>query len=511
MSSFPANANVVQFLDTSNPAFSAYDRMVAEAMYSGGRAFEAIKDSILDPRAADCDPRYRMSRLAIARYTVWVAGIFDNYIQTAFTNEPKLVFTIDEDFDIADDEAEAKLEYYNSLNDGLEDILQPRNRDMILHGCGYLTVSFPEKGDIANYGNQKFLGALDAYLCYLSPREVTDWRCDLMGNLIWVKTYQMELTRSTDYGPCDFELHTWTYYTPTDKIVYQAKRKIGDKWDKKSFGTKVSDKPNSLGLPIFECSLADQICLFERVRVAAQGLFNFEADWAFGLKSQCYAQPFVASDKPLAEIIGRGSGNANEFSIWQLEKDGKCGYIVPENVAFDSVENAVAKGRESLFTTTNSEALNIGEKDQHAASGEAKAQDRQPAEAIASAYARALKAALGRSVDYIIKARKDDGIVKYKILGLDNFNPLTVASKIKNVTAYFALPGSETAKRVAMNDLDQTMAVNATPEEREDIDEEKLELEVSPKPVPPTQDPEANDDAGKEGIDDEPQVEASVK
>lgn len=514
MSNFPSTVPVVSFLNVTNPLYSRFNCDLAEAMYTGGAAFDRLKNLLLDPRVADQTPGYRDSRLAIARYTDWIAGIFDNYVQTAFTNPPKLMFFIDKDADLPEQDAEEKLDYYNSLNDGLEDLAQGRNRDMILHGSGFFTVSFPDAELQPSLGLQKKLGALDAQLCYLSPSEIEDWSYDLLGDIEWVKTHQMQLVRTVAFGPCDTELHTWTYFTQTEKVVYQATKKVGKEWDeKKDFGKLVQQVSNGLGLPIFECRLADRICLFERVRTAALSVWNFESDWAFALKAQCYGQPWVSSKLSKTEIFGKGPGSANEFNVWHLGEGGSCGYLLPQGVAFDSIKDAVESGRQSLFTSCNAEALQIGEKDQHAASGEAKQQDRQPAEAIASAYARSLRCSICEAVDYIIAARKDEGVVTYQLLGLDNFNPITVASKIKNVTSYLALPGSPTAKRIALNDLDQTMAVNATPEEREQINEEKEELDVEPKPIAPPapQGAEPDDDGDEEDDDQEDQKQDEVK
>jgi hypothetical protein len=458
----------VKFLLTTSPCYNASKIQLAEALYHAGDSFDVIKRRVLYSRAADKNMAYLNSRLQHAEYVAYISGIFDQFISTAFTNPPSLVFSAT----TQDIDTEAKLAYYNTLNECLDDLLKGRALDMILHGYGLLTVSYPnEIGYVRSLGEQIKAGSLDAKLTYLPIDTVEDWQTDTLGNLQWVKTHTVELTRSVPFGECDLEKHTWTYFTNDQKVIYEATKKTIEVWTDKDFANKVYEKSITTGLPIFECSQGDRICLFERVKRAAIGLFNREASLDFALFSQCYGQACYSGEKNQNEI----AGEANEFALWMLGPNGKFEYVIPKDVAFQSLEKNAEKKQQNLMTCINAEALQLGQRDQHAASGAAKQQDRMPVESYSAMLASHLTCVLNKAVNYIIASRGDTGIIKYKVQGLDSFNNSDLSDTIDDVTKFVQLPVGKTAKALVLASLSQQMADNATPEERKTIDDEQEE------------------------------------
>lgn len=480
---FPSELEV-KYLQTTNPDYSLFDCMLAEAMYQGGKLFDKFKRQLIYKRQADKNKTYLDSRLDRAEYTNWVAGVFDNYVSTAFTCPPQFVF----------DGPVGVLPYYNTLNKDLRKVSMGRARDILNHGYGVFTVSFPSQDPtLPNFGMQKQIGELSPTICYVHPTQIVDWRLDELGKLIWLKTLTMDETRSTEFGPCDQELYTWSYYTDSLKVSYQAtKKKDQVDFDNLAMAKRVALVPYTTGLPFFECSLADRLCIFERVKRLAISLFNSEADYNFALAANCYPQPWYAGPNQTNSI----ATSMNEWTLWSLGTGGTVGYLQPDGVPFEALDKVCERKRSAFFTTMNSEALNMGDKDQHAASGDAKAHDRLPAEASASMLALALRETLCELMDYIIACRNEVGIVTYKLIGLDTFNPLSLASKIANTTAFIPLPASETAKRLNLVDLAQSMAPHASPEEREQIISEQMEMDIKP-PAPivaPPPDPSTKQD-----------------
>ena len=468
----------IKLLNVCNPCFSRSSVAIAAALYEGGCRFDCLKSALLYRRQADDSPNYRYAREQAAEYFNYLGGIFDFFADTAFQAPPELIFTGDA----------GKLDYYNTLNDGLADLLQGRMLDMMVHGYGLLTTSYPATPLVAatTLGQELQAGALDAQLRYISPDVVEDWQLDQMGELLWLKVHFIEDARSVEYGKADEELHTWIYITATEKAVYQAKLKKPDhpteEWEGKDDpkeAQRTEYTPFDGGLPVYEVSLPDRGCLMERCKRAAIRLFNSEAGYDFALDLQCYAQPTYSGPLEKNEL----NTKANEFAMWMGGTGGQFSYLIPQGVAFDSLRARCERQRGALTEIIRAAITSQGDKDQHAASGAAKTQDRAPAEACARLCAGKLVLGLTAAVKSIIAKRGDTNAVEFTLKGMDDFSPLALADKLANMTAFNALPASKLAKEIALRNLSQAMATGATPEEREEIENE--ELDVDPEPPAP--------------------------
>lgn len=468
MAAFPQQLDV-KFLNTTHPCYNAYNLALAEALIEGGDQFDALKHRILYRRVADQNPQYLASRLQHAEYEDVLGGIFDYYISTTFTHPIRVVFAIED---------EDKLEYYNGLNDGLNDLLMGRQRDMLAYGYGLLSVSYPETDSGAqNLAQQLTDKSLDAVITYIPIPSVEDWEITPLGDLVWIKTHTIEMARSTPFGPAEREHHTWTYISADSKVVYEAEKECTKPWDGKEFGAKTSERTIQFGLPIFECSQAERTCLLNRVKRAAISLYNKQGALNFAEFASCYPQPYYAGDKKASELCGQ----ANEFALWVMGPNEKVGYLEASGASFSQMAASIERKQTNLMAIINAESIRMSDKDQHSASGKAKQQDRLPIESFAAMQAGRLRYALGQAIDYIIRSRGDEGLVQYKLLGLDQFSPTSIGDKIANVAAFIAMPGaSTTAKQLALNDIGQLMAVGATAQERETIEAEQGALITDP-------------------------------
>ncbi len=460
---------LVTELNVTNSKFSADRCGIAEAYYMGGDDYfnMAVKKSQLYSRTADKNPAYMRSRLDVAEYTNNVAGLFDGVTLMIFQKEPKILFRCKD---------ASKLKYYNSLNCGLSDTLMNISTDIQVHGYGILSLSFPDaKGPAESLGAQLAQGDLDGALTTISPSLIWDWNIDLLGNLQWIKSVNVEDKRETDYGESKEELWTWTYINGTTKAVYTASKKKREEWKKDAFGTLRSNTEFSSGLPLFEAALRNRTCLFERIKPCARSLFNAAADYAWAKRMQAYGQPWYSGKQTPAQLAALA---ASEMNLWHLGENGAIGYATPDATAFEYLRSSITEKRQELYTTTNNEFKATIMADQHAASGAAKEQDKNSSEAFARVASNRMRYCLSQAIDYIIGLRKDTGDVEYSIIGMEGeFDGTILTDRIANVTAFTALPASETAKRVALTDLSQQMAVNATPEERERIAQEMQDKE----------------------------------
>ena len=394
-----------------------------------------------------------------------------------------------------------KLAYYNQLNTDLQNILSGRMLDMILFGYGTICAAYPEipVQGFANFPEQLKSKALDAKLCYLCPQDITDCVHNEDGKIDFVKTCVIRDARSIPYGPIDMEDYTWTYFTSTAKFVYSASREKGKEWDKDQKAKLISTVNYTLGIPIFKCSLDN--CLMDRVQEQVLGLFNREIGYDFILNSSCYPQPWAATDKKSSEIAGA----ANEFTLWLFEKGGTCDYLMPQSDALKALNENIERKYSELLTSINAEATNLSNRDQHAAGPGAKMVDRAPIEAMLFFYASKLKEGLCNVIDYIITSRRDDGIILYKLIGLDNFNPLSNQQRLDNVGKFLALPASATAKQLVMKDLSQSMVPGATAQEREKIDSETVKIDYSIAQAFPIGGAPAPEPAPKDDSEDDPE------
>jgi hypothetical protein len=491
------SALTIKILKTVNPCFSAFNNELAAALYEGGGRFDALKPTLLYARQQDANPLYRQSRLQVAEYENHNAGMLDYSRAIAFQAKPRLVFS----------GAAGKLDYYNTLNDGLQDTLEGRFSDMQLYGYALLTASYPASplpAAAKNLAQQLVKGGpLDARICYLCPDQIEDWKCDDLGNLDWVKVHTAEETRKDEYGEVAGKLHTWTFITRTEKAVYQKFEEKDKELKDSDTAPLIGDPAKSpLGLPVFEAALVNRNCIMERIKRALVGLFNTEANRDFGLAATCFPQPWYAGPKEPHEF----SQKVGENIVLFLGVGGQFGYAVPDNTAYDAYAKRAQEKLDNLNTLINSEFKSTQGKDQHAASGVVKQEEKQPAAVAAESYARKLVAATLEAVNYIIRSRKDENAVTVHFEGMNNFSPLALADKIAAVTQYKLIPGaSPTALKIVQRDLDHAMTPGATAEESAEIDEENAEMEA-PAPVAPSGDPalQANGAAATSGANGAP-------
>jgi hypothetical protein len=363
-------------------------------------------------------------------------------------------------------------------------MLEGRFTDMQLYGYALLTASYPDSQLPAKNLAQQLVrgGPLDAKICYLSPTAVEDWKCDELGNLEWVKVHTIEQTRLNDFGEVDGKLHTWTFISATGKAIYQKlepkNKELADADSIPRMGEVVKI---TQGIPCFEASLVDRNCIMERIKRALVGLFNTEANRDFALAATCFPQAWYAGPKEPGEF----SQKMGENIVLFLGVGGQFGYAVPDNTAYDAYAKRAAEKLDNLNTLINSEFKSTQGKDQHAASGVVKQEEKQPAAAAAESYARKLAAATLDAVNYIIRSRRNENAVEVHLEGMNNFSPLALAAKIAAVTQYKLIPGaSPTALKIVQRDLDHAMTPGATPEESAAIDSENAKMEAPAPGVP---------------------------
>ena len=513
----------IKYLNSKHPDYCCDKMDAAAAYYYGGQRFEDLKEKMVYKRMLDQDDDYKKSRFQVADYDNHIAPIFDLIIGTAFQAPPKIVFSLADDsveklvakvmeesaaleesereayenskiaqINKLHDEREAavqKLAYYNSLNEGLTEILSERLLDMILYGYGLLTASYPDVTSTPKtYPQQLSDGDLDSYICYISPMDVIDWSFDDMGCLNYVKTHVVAPSRSTPYGPVDEELHTWTYYMPGNKIIYTAVKKkespdslpkIMVDWEARS--AQFLSQTSYDGFPIFECSLADRLCLMGRVEKNVKSLYNLEISLDFSLHGSCYPQAIAYTDKRPGEL----SGEKSQYSMWVLNPDDDFEFAVPAAAAYEPLGERIECKIRNLYVAVNAECVTMGQRDQHAAGPGAKQMDRLPIESMICYYVDKLRCGLCRTLDYIIELRHDTGVVNYKVEGMNVYSPVALQNKIAQSAMLLGMPLPDTAKKLIMKSLAQDVIPNASAAERAQIANEQETINYSPTQVFP--------------------------
>ena len=468
-------AQTFKVLSVKHPCFSPEDNDLNLALYEGSKRFNALRAGLLDPRQQDANSLYRHSREQVARYENHVAGMLDYSRSIGMQARPRLVF----------EGPPEKLRYYNTLNDGLADTIEGRWLDMQIYGYGLFTASYPATTVPTQPRNlaQQLVpgGALDAKICWLCPGTITDWETGPLGELLLIKVYTEQTVKDAG-GYYDQVVYTWTYITETEKVIYSITKKKDEKLkDTDLIPRMLEPTPIKNGLPVFEASLINRACIMTRVQDQALGTYNAESNWKFAVGAQCFAQAWYAGSLPPEEF----SPKVGEGVIKFLGLGGQFGYAVPSNVAFDAISKLAESENANLRAHINSEFMKLADKDQHAASGDAKAEDKEAGKVSAETYAVQLAAALCRCVDYIRISRKDydpkTGLetVKFHLEGMNCFNPDSIGDSIDNLTKFTILPGvSPTAVRVATRGVAHAMTPNATAEERQQIDDETNTAEI---------------------------------
>lgn len=255
-----------------------------EALYLGGRAFEARLDDFLVRRKSESDGQNALQgqyeqRKRRAHYVARAAGLIDWLVAAVFCHPPRVVCS---------DPAHAQ--YWDSLNidaDGLGHPLAHLCREallqMLVHKRGYFCVSFPDV-DATSLGEQMERGGLDASLRVISAASVDDWQRNENGSLEWVRVHSVTPERPTNFFDAPSVMrHTWRFIFDGMHADYELCLDAhGNTLEKSADGAAVARQTDIGGdgfpaLPVYEVMAPRGMHIMDRIEPVAVALFNRDA------------------------------------------------------------------------------------------------------------------------------------------------------------------------------------------------------------------------------------------
>lgn len=469
-----------------HPEYNAGRMQQHEDFYRGGDQFEANKEKYLRRRAIESTPggdAWRKARLACAYYTPHVGGIIDQLV-AASTQAAPVIHT--------NGNGDNRNDYWYRLArnaDGrgrdLATIVRVLLTSMFVHKRGYLAIDFPKPNEQASpytLADQKRLGELDARLCAIEPREVTDWEHDETGCLAWVKTHSVDMARSTEYGPRDKERHTWTIYTADTVSEYVAECKPKTVFTDKDFATCISSQSHRLNaVPIITVEAPHGLWVMDRLMSTAMAFFNREASREFALDTGALSVPVIKTSRgDLSNLV------MSEMAAIKLEVDDSFEFASPNVGIFQALKDDCDYLLQNLYSAIQALAWRAAAQQENARqSGVAKYRDNAPLEVLLGAFAAPLIDALERAVALIANMRSEQDLTPW-VGGLDSFDVQATELEINRTQAFCAVIGDtlpsaakEAKKRLALSYLS-----DATPDVLKAINEEsnaKPKEEIQPE------------------------------
>lgn len=443
-------------------------------------AFEANKDRYLYKRPIediDTTPGkgIRARRLEAATYTPHLAALINYLITSVFNSAPAFVVVGGNAF-------------WSSLNDdadGAGHTLTETTKKVLLEGCvqgrSYISIDFPDGDEATDLAQQKERGDLDGYFCLKGAANVTYWQKDEIGNLIYVRTYDIDAIEDPYQGITGF-LHTWTYIFSDHYQEYTAKQEIDANGKPKPFGKDdVANagpvKAHTLGaVPVIPIDVPHIARLLAPL---AKSLFNCEAAHDWLLQTSAYSQMHVATDNPVNKMV------SSELNAIVTEREGSIAFPSPNPEHFAALSAQSDNKLRNLYLCLQSMPLQMSSKDSGGRqSGSAKEIDFTFVQNLLAALAQAIKDMLRNAINLLKKARGEDAL-DIQIVGLDSFDVKGLMAKLELAQAAMELPLPKSAKKYVIGDLATTITSSAPQDVREAVQNEIETLVIPDLPPAP--------------------------
>lgn len=467
-----------------------------EALYSGGKKFhdglETFKfldqrqleggtarpeSKLQEPQAAikaaaafhGMNNRWE-ERKCISRYTNYVGGMFDYFVQSVFKDDPELV---------------GKSDYWAKLSidaDGngnpLSTVLRCALLDTLIHNRTYLSLRIPTVA-AANKGQQRAAGGLDPQIDFLCASDVDLWDYD-KKRLAWVRTYRKDAYRTKAFGNANQTRELWTYITDTDLIEYEIVYSNDDKPRPETLVKRKPARPHGFKrLPVIPIQISADLWAMQRLEDPVLALFNRESAITWLLNNAAFQVFCIASDRQPEDVPDTAAG-----VLW-LGMNGKAEFAGPDGAAFEAQDRECEKLKRNMYEVFQSMGVNaLTTQTQNARqSGDAKRMDKEPLYALLLTFGIAVKSVLEiASIDIASFRQEQPPTLNWDLRGL---NSMALDQKFKNLLDAQDVKGFSMAARKQML---QDAALSACPDAPQDIKnqiiKESQEADLS-EPEPP--------------------------
>lgn len=468
-----------------------------DALYAGGQKFRdgIEKFGFLDKRQLDGDdgalatprldvtePKQQLDAAArfagvsrwsykkkVGRYTNYVAGMLDFFVQGVFKNEPKLIGT---------DFWKAFCENTDGNGEGLMSILGGCLLDCLLCYRSYLSAYVPNV-DAANRAEQRAKGGLDPKMSWLCAAEVDLWDYD-GKKLLWVRTYKTSSVREKGFGNPTQTRELWTYITEKNILEYELTYPIGKPPADSTLVKRKPIKPHGFkALPVVPMRISSDLWAMQRLEDPVLALYNRETAATCLINDAAFQILTIATDTNPDKVPDMAMG-----ALW-VGLGGKADMIGPGGEAFKAQADDAAQKKNNLYEVFQAMGINaLATQSQNARqSGDAKRLDKEPLYALMLTFAYAIKSALTQETKLIAQFRNEpEPALQWDIR---NLNAQDLAQKFLNLLSAEKAQGfPQSARRHMLQDAALSACPDAPTQVLQDIVNECKTADLdAPPPV----------------------------
>lgn len=405
----------VKDLESTNSQYNSNKMQMYDALYSGGDAFNKLKEKFLPRRPIESVNKGGLNgnklyelRKESAFYSPYVSGIMEWLSARIVENHPRI--TIEDPTGLT----EESIKYWESLNEDADgrgtpliSLCREAAKETLVNCRNYMTVTFDDPT------------SKDGRINLLDAAVIDDWQTDTKDNILWVRrhTSQIERDAANPWMPATMVSHYWTYYDEAQIIVYKATRKIDDHvWDKNAVATKIDVIEHDFGMPVFD--IKSSIHVMERIEQPIIKLFQREASLNYYLDNTTYQMPYMNLQNP---------NSFDQLPITPLgclvlELDEHVGYFGPDPSGFNPSFQAVEQCKKSLYECLQVLSKEITSVPQAGRlSGTAVNQMQKPMEILIGSFAWPIKEALSRLVKSLkIYRNEEDAKIEIEGFGAES-------------------------------------------------------------------------------------------
>lgn len=364
-----------------------------EVLYRGGAELKRRATEFLarDPKEPLDSYAWRCEQFTAENFLLSIIGYYGSAL---FETSPTIAApenSIVQDFiDNADNNGTKLVDFFRRA---FVDSQECRVSGLPLFRDAWILLDRPSEVSMAvSRGDQKQY--LKPYLVLYDPRQVINWSVDRFGALEWAVVYIKSEDRRV--GVPVSITDTWYVFDRNNYKRYEAKR--NEAGEKAKEASLVGEGAHALStfnvVPLFRMDVGYPLWLANIVYLKLVSYLNLDNKFNTSLGLNCNPVKYTKGDINGAAV--------DQLSHYQLGVDGAIGFVEPSGVAYAATDAKLRTERENIYSLCH--LKNMGKDSTataNAASGESKAEDYKPSQAILSRYGDVIRATMERILFYV--------------------------------------------------------------------------------------------------------------
>lgn len=420
-----------------HPNYDSHYWKKCRALYAGGKKLLGDKKLLeeLLPAHSDEEEELYEERKRRAYYIPYAGEIIDAIVASltddpiSFTSEPQ-----------SNDEFYTR--FYKNVTDShepkpFEVYLKEQMQTALICKTAWTMVDFPKmEMEAKTRGEQEESGALDAYLCQLTPESVVDWEEDDDGCIEWVLIRDVKARRSSLSESRNVVRETFRHITEDSWAVYEIAYDKSSPPGDDDLVTLVDSGVNSFGrVPIARLDLSDGLWAMGKIESIAVAHFNKRNALSWAEYCSLFPVPvaYLGPSDPLNPLSDDESRAASQkhgpgYLRVMADKD-RMEYFGPDSSPFSIASADLDKLRDEMHRVLYQMALSV---DNSGAalqrSAESKAIDRATAAVVLGALGGYLRRHAEAIMSLVAEGRHD--AEQWAAHGMESFDDTTLGQQL---------------------------------------------------------------------------------